>query len=172
MVTDYKYVSLIPFSLIFLPRVFMATDFVAFTEKIYDKKYIYNYIKSYTLLFILISIITCLITYFFADNFLSLLDPSFNQYKKAFVILIFGVCGIFVFRGIYANLLSSIGKATVNFYIATSALLLNVITNYYLIPLYGINGAAITTAILMWLTGIVSAICFIILYKKELKINA
>ena len=41
MVTNYRYISLIPFSLLFLPRVFISTDFVAFTEKIYDKKYIF-----------------------------------------------------------------------------------------------------------------------------------
>ena len=51
MITNYRYISLIPFSLLFLPRVFIATDFVAFTEKIYDKNYIVNYIKSYMLFF-------------------------------------------------------------------------------------------------------------------------
>lgn len=166
IVTDYKYVSLIPFSLIFLPRVFMATDFVAFTEKIFDKKYIYNYIKSYMLLFFLISIFIWSFSYFFNETILSFFDTNFIKYKKAFIILIFGICGIFIFRGLFGNLLSSISKAIVNFYIASIALILNVITNYYLIPIYGVTGAAITTAVLMWFTGIASAICFFFLYKK------
>ena len=38
MVTNYKYVSLIPLSLLFLPRAFINTDFVVFTENIYQKK--------------------------------------------------------------------------------------------------------------------------------------
>lgn len=48
MVTVYKYISLIPISLLFLPMVFINTDFVTFTENIRNKKYIVNYIKSYS----------------------------------------------------------------------------------------------------------------------------
>ena len=166
MVTNYRYISLIPFSLLFLPRVFMATDFVAFTEKIYDKTYIKNYIKSYMLLFLLISIVLVITSYFLGDFILKLLDNNFTKYTQTFFILMLGVCGIFIFRGLFGNLLSSIGKAHINYYIASVALLLNVISNYYLIPKYGIKGAALTSAILMWFTGIVSAIAFKVLYKK------
>ena len=166
MVTNYRYISLIPFSLLFLPRVFMATDFVAFTEKIYDKTYIKNYIKSYMLLFLVISIVLVITSYFLGDFILKLLDNNFTKYTQTFFILMLGVCGIFIFRGLFGNLLSSIGKAHINYYIASVALLLNVISNYYLIPKYGIKGAALTSAILMWFTGIVSAIAFKVLYKK------
>ena len=166
MVTNYRYISLIPFSLLFLPRVFMAADFVAFTEKIYDKTYIKNYIKSYMLLFLLISIVLVITSYFLGDFILKLLDNNFTKYTQTFFILMLGVCGIFIFRGLFGNLLSSIGKAHINYYIASVALLLNVISNYYLIPKYGIKGAALTSAILMWFTGIVSAIAFKVLYKK------
>lgn len=60
MVTNYRYVSIIPFSLLFLPRVFIATDFVAFTEKIYEAQYIFKYIKSYVLFFTLVSLLILL----------------------------------------------------------------------------------------------------------------
>ena len=59
MITNYRYISLIPFSLLFLPRVFIATDFVTFTENIFQKKYIINYIKSYMLFFFFASVISC-----------------------------------------------------------------------------------------------------------------
>lgn len=164
MVTSYRYISLIPFSLLFLPRVFMATDFVAFTEKIYDK----TYIKSYMLLFLVISIVLVITSYFLGDFILKLLDQNFTKYTQTFFILMVGVCGIFIFRGLFGNLLSSIGKAHINYYIASIALLLNVFSNYYLIPRYGIKGAAITSTILMWFTGIVSFLWFLKLYKKLL----
>ena len=45
-VTNYRYISIIPFSLLFLPRVFITTDFVTFTEKIADRQYIMKYIKN------------------------------------------------------------------------------------------------------------------------------
>ena len=168
MVTNYRYVSLIPFSLLFLPRVFINTDFVTFTEKIYDKIYIKEYIKSYMLLFLFISVLLIITSYFFGSFILKLLDENFVIYYDSFFIMMIGISGIFIFRGLFGNLLSSIGKANINYYIAIIALILNVISNYYLIPELGIKGAAITSAILMWFTGILSFVCFKILYKKAL----
>lgn len=168
MITNYRYISLIPFSLLFLPRVFINTDFVTFTEKIYDKNYILEYIKSYMLLFLIISVSLIIGSYFFGSLVLRLLDDSFAIYGSIFFILMVGISGILIFRGLFGNLLSSIGKANINYYIASGALLFNIISNYYLIPLYGIKGAAITSAILMWVTGITSAICFKVLYIKAL----
>ncbi|TMM29501.1 hypothetical protein FDT66_10275 [Polaribacter aestuariivivens] len=166
MVTNYRYISLIPFSLLFLPRVFIATDFVAFTEKIYDNMYIKKYMKSYMLLFLIVSIFLMFLSYFFGEFILKLLDEKFVEYSTTFFILMVGISGIFMFRGLYGNLLSSIGKAHINYYIATIALLLNIVSNYYLIPKYGIRGAAITSALLMWFTGIASYVWFLYLYKK------
>ncbi|WP_298765637.1 polysaccharide biosynthesis C-terminal domain-containing protein [uncultured Polaribacter sp.] len=168
MVTNYRYISLIPFSLLFLPRVFMATDFVAFTENIFNKDYIYKYIKSYMLLFTILSVVMVVFSFFFGSKIIALLDPNFTKYADTFLILMIGIAGIFVLRGLFGNLLSSIGKAHINYYIATIALIINIASNYYLIPKLGIKGAAITSAVLMWLTGILSFICFFYSYNKEL----
>jgi O-antigen/teichoic acid export membrane protein len=168
MITNYRYISLIPFSLLFLPRVFIATDFVTFTGNIYDKNYIVNYIKSYMLFFLIVSFILLLFSFLFAEQILSILDSNFTQFVDTFLILMFGIVGIYIFRGLFGNLLSSIGKAHINYYIASSALIINIVTNYYLIPIYGIKGAAITSASLMWFTGVFSCICFLYLYKKKL----
>jgi O-antigen/teichoic acid export membrane protein len=166
MVTNYRYISLLPFSLLFLPRLFIATDFVAFTENIYDKKYTLNYIKSYMLFFFLISCLLLVFSFLFAEQILALLEPNFTKYVDTFLILVVGITGIYIFRGLFGNLLSSIGKAHINYYIASFALIINIITNFYLIPIYGIKGAAITSAVLMWFTGIVSLIWFWVLYRK------
>ncbi|MDD7914758.1 oligosaccharide flippase family protein [Polaribacter ponticola] len=168
MITNYRYISLIPFSLLFLPRVFMATDFVVFTENIFNKEYITNYIKSYMLFFFFASIFFVVFCWLFSTQILTLLDPNFTQFVDTFLILMLGITGIYIFRGLFGNLLSSIGKAHVNYYIASFALILNIISNYYLIPKHGIKGAAITSAILMWFTGILSAIIFVLNYKKLL----
>ena len=168
MVTNYRYVSIIPFSLLFLPRVFIATDFVAFTEKIYDAQYIFKYIKSYVLFFTVVSILVLLFSWLFSVEILGLLDKEFTQFSDTFIILMIGICGIFILRGLFGNLLSSIGKAHLNYYIATLALVINISANFYLIPKYGIKGAAITSAILMWFTGLLSYLLFIKLYKKLL----
>lgn len=166
MVTNFKYVSLIPFSILFLPRAFIATDFVAFTEKIYDTAYIKKYIRGYQYFFSIISVLFVVFSLLFSKQLLQLFDNELTLFTHTFLILTIGICGILIFRGLFGNLLSSIGKAHINYYIASFALLLNIISNYYLIPKYGIKGAAITSAILMWFTGILSWLIFKFLYKK------
>jgi O-antigen/teichoic acid export membrane protein len=64
-------------------------------------------------------------------------------------------------------LLSAMGKASINFWIAIIAILLNLVLNYMLIPKYGIFGAAITSATLMWITSILSVLLFYYYYKKN-----
>lgn len=166
MVTNFKYVSLIPFSILFLPRAFMATDFVTYTEKIYDRAYIKEYIRGYMSFFSIVSVLLITFCLLFSKPLLQLFDNNFTQFNDIFLILTFGICGILIFRGLFGNLLSSIGKAHINYYIASFALLINVVSNYYLIPKYGIKGAAITSAILMWFTGILCWLLFKFLYKK------
>ncbi|QTE23986.1 polysaccharide biosynthesis C-terminal domain-containing protein [Polaribacter cellanae] len=169
MVTKYRYISLVPFSLLFIPRVFITTDFVTITEKISDKNYILNYIKSYLSFFTVLSVLMLFFVGYFSSEILAIFNPNYIVYNTIFRVLILGIAGIFIFRNLFGNLLSSIGKAYINFYIAFLSLLLNVISNYYLIPKYGILGAAITSASLMWFTGILSGIWFLFLYQKKHK---
>ena len=166
-VTNYRYISIIPFSLLFLPRVFITTDFVTFTEKIHQKDYINRYIKNYMLFFGVVSILLLLFSYFFAEQILYIFGVEYMDYADSFLILIMGIVGIYIFRGLFGNLLSSIGKIELNYYIISIAIVINVISNYYLIPLYGIKGAAITSAILMWFTGILSWLSFLYFFRKN-----
>ena len=166
-VTNYRYISIIPFSLLFLPRVFITTDFVTFTEKIHQKDYINRYIKNYMLFFGVVSILLLLFSYFFAEQILYIFGVEYMDYADSFLILIMGIVGIYIFRGLFGNLLSSIGKIELNYYIISIAIVINIISNYYLIPLYGIKGAAITSAILMWFTGILSWLSFLYFLRKN-----
>jgi O-antigen/teichoic acid export membrane protein len=166
LITTYKYITLIPFSILYLPRIIINTDYVSFTEKIFDKEYIHNYIKNYLKLFLVISVVLIAISILFSQQILLLFDESFVAYSDTFILLMIGIAGILIFRGLYGNLLASIGKAKLNYYIASVALIINVISNYYLIPNYGIKGAAITSCVLMWLTGLSSCLLFYWNYKK------
>lgn len=166
MVTIYKYVSLIPYSLIFLSQVVIATDFVEFTENINNKNYIYTYIKNYIIIFILISIGILIVILVFGKFFLTIFGANYASYFSSLITLTIGITGILILRGIFGNLLSSIGKVSTNFTITLIALVLNVILNFYLIPIYGIFGAALTSAILMWFTGFLCMAFFFYYYKK------
>lgn len=166
MITIYKYVALIPMSLIFIPNIFLTTDFVMLTNNLKNKKNTNTYIKNYIMVFFILSLIIVLISMLFDKTILSFFGEEFPQYYKTFDILIFGIISILVFRGLFGNLLSALGKASVNFWIAIIAIVINIALNYLLIPKYGIFGAAITSALLMWITGILSIVLFYYYYKK------
>ena len=168
MVTVYKYVSLIPFSLIFISHVVITTDFVEFTENIKNKSYIYKYIKNYIIIFSVISSVILILILTFGKFILSLFDPSYVNYFSTLVILTLGIIGILTIRGVFGNLLSSIGRVSDNFTITTIAIVLNIALNYYLIPIYGIFGAALTSAVLMWITGLLCMLFFFYHYKTFL----
>lgn len=166
MITIYKYVALIPMSIIFLPNIFLTTDFVMLTNNLKNKKSTNAYIKNYMTVFSILSLLIILISVLFDKTILSFFGEEFPQYYKTFDVLIFGIISILVFRGLFGNLLSALGKASVNFWIAIIAIVVNFALNYMLIPKYGIFGAAIASATLMWITGILSIILFYYYYKK------
>lgn len=168
-VTAFKYVSLVPFSVIFLSQAMITTDFVDFTEKISSKKYINSYIKNYMKLFFLISLLFIAFITVFGKIILNLFDSSYIVHYDSLLVLSIGVTGILIIRGVFGNLLSSIGKAHINFVITSLALIINYFSNSYLIPKWGLFGASITTASLMWLTSIMCAVGFYYYYKKENK---
>ena len=166
MVTIYKYISLIPFSLLFLPRAILTTDFVNLTHNYKDKSYINKYIKNYVSLFSFISFGLILITFLFTKLILSFFGEEFIYFQLTFRVLIIGISSVLILRGLFGNLLSVIGKATINYWISIVAIIINIISNYILIPKYGVLGAAITSAIIMWVTSILSVLLFYYYYKK------
>lgn len=167
MVTTFKYITIIPFSILFLSRAFMTTDFVEITEKTGNTNYIYSYIKNYIIIFSIISIGFLSFTLLFGKFILAIFDPEYVSYFSTLIVLTIGISGILVLRGLFGNLLSSIGKSHINFVIILIAIVLNIILNFYLIPIYEIFGAAITSAILMWFTGIVCMLFFFYYYNKQ-----
>ena len=169
LITHYKYVSIIPFSLLILPNILISTDFVTITENISNKFFVKNYIKSFMILFSIMSAIIFGILFIFGKSILNIFGPIYVEYYHLFIILTIGVIGILILRSLFGNLLSSIGKAHINYWIAICSLVLNVVLNFNLIPKYGILGAGITSAIIMWFSGFLSLILFVYYYKKFLK---
>lgn len=168
-ITHYKYVSIIPFSLLILPNILISTDFVSITENVNNQLFIKNYIKSFMMLFSIISSFILAVVFFFGKSILNIFGENYTVYNTLFTILIVGIIGIFLFRTLFGNLLAAIGKSNINYWIAIISLVINIILNYYFIPIYGILGAGITSAIIMWFSGILSMILFLHYYKNHLK---
>lgn len=168
-VTSYRYISIIPISILFLPQVFMNTDYVSLTENIYNKNIVYRYIKNYITTFSIISILILLSVTSLSTHILNLIDSNFVKYHECLIILTIGILPILILRGLFGNILSSIKCVKVNMYIVLIGIVLNIVGNYYFIPQYNLKGAAITSAIVMWFTSILSMISFFVLYRRVLQ---
>lgn len=167
LVTHYKYVSLLPYSLLFIPSMFLMADFVKLIEDTQHQHKINTYIKNYWSFFIVVSIGILGVAFLIPELILRLFAKNLTPYVFTFQILMIGVVGVLLFRGLFGNLLASIGKSHVNFIISIASLLVNFVFNYLLIPKMGINGAAITSAVVMWVSGLLSFVLFRYYYFKK-----
>jgi len=166
-VTHYKYLSLLPFSLAILPNILLTTDFVKLTQAIGDKAFIKNYIRNYLVVFGLITSIIWLVCLYFSNELLLFFGKDFLDFKMEFFLLLAGISAVLLLRGLFGNLLSAAGHSQLNFWISMIAISLNLILNILLIPPYGIFGAALTTAISMWLTSLLSVFLFYHYNRKK-----
>ena len=165
-VTHYKYISLLPFSLAIIPNIVLTTDFVRLTKAITDRKFIDTYIRNYLLIFVIITVLIWTVCLLFTNEILLFFGEDFPALKTEFYLLLAGISSVLLIRGLFGNLLSASGLSQLNFWISIAAIGLNLILNILLIPRYGIFGAALTTAITMWITSLTSVFLFYHYRKK------
>ncbi len=165
-VTHYKYISLLPFSLAIIPNIVLTTDFVRLTKAITDRKFVDTYIRNYLHIFVIITVLIWTVCLLFTNEILLFFGEDFPALKTEFYLLLAGISSVLLIRGLFGNLLSASGLSQLNFWISIAAIGLNLILNILLIPRYGIFGAALTTAITMWITSLSSVFLFYHYRKK------
>jgi O-antigen/teichoic acid export membrane protein len=117
--------------------------------ELYEKKKtkeMQEIIKKSTRIIFIISVVTLLFLVFFSETILGLFGQNYLVAKQALIILIFGQ---------FFNSLSGPGAIYLNMTkrqgvlnkILLTGLIVNIGLNFYLIPSYGISGAAIATLI-------------------------
>ena len=89
-------------------------------------------------------------------------------YSANIIIPVFaiGIIGAFMFRNLFGNLLDAIGWAKTSALISIIILILDIVLNYFMVKEYEIIGAAYSTSILLWLSGLASAIAIFSYLKK------
>lgn len=112
------------------------------------------------------TIMICIALYFLYPLLLHFFDPAYGQGLMAFNILIAGYC-LNATLGPSSYLMVMTRHEMTIMWVTFGALFLNVILNLILIPLYGITGAAIATAISLNLRNGIGY--FIFLTDKHLK---
>ena len=125
-----------------------------------------GYIKNYIKVFTIISLLIFGILWLLAEPIMFYFGASYKDYYALIPVLALGIIGAFVFRNLFGNLLDAIGWAKTSATISLSILVLDTIMNYFLVKQYGIMGAAYSTSILLWLSGIVAALAIVNYLKK------
>lgn len=168
LVATYKVASLIPFSLIFIPSVFMQTDFVYIAERYKDGHYLLNYYKKYCMVFLPITAAVLGVWYLFNDTIVLLFGQNYVDALPVMNILMINVFSTFLFRVPLGNILAAVGKAKWNSYSAVVLLVINLGLNYVLIPKYGVFGAACATVSAIGLSSVINVVLFFV-YLRSLK---
>jgi O-antigen/teichoic acid export membrane protein len=169
-IAQYKASSIIPFSILIIASAVMMTDFVKLASISKNNKpalqqYYWNYLK----IFSLISIGIILFFYFFSEPLLLLFGAGYQGHSQLMLIFAIGVVGGILFRVPMGNMLSAIGWPKTNALFSVIVLVINLIANYFMIIKFGIEGAAITTSVLMWFSGLLSLVAFIYYLKIDNK---
>ncbi len=164
----YKVASLIPFSLLFIPNGFIKTDIIKITQEYQNKKFLKKYITNYIKLFTAFSIIIALVLIFTSNAIMSFFGNEYISASNLIPVFAIGIMGAFIFRNLFGNLIDAIGWAKTSAITSISALLLDIVLNYFLVKEYGIIGAAYSTTILLWLSGLALFLVFI-KYLRTLK---
>ena len=134
-----------------------------FNKNIPGMKESYQSSSKYILMF---SLPVFIFLFVFASPMLLLFGSEFDN---AFALKIL-LTGIFIqtIFGLGSSTLSMSGNTSINLINVSIALILNISLNYILIPLYGIVGAALSTAIALFILSILRFIENIVLMKLNL----
>jgi len=161
----YRVASLIPISLLFIPNLFLKSEFVYLSKTYADKSLVKNYIVNYAKLAVLFSLVMILVGMFLGAFIVQFLfGEQYSAASGPFKILLLGVAGGIILRQLFGNLTYAAGKSGLNVINAVLNFIFGLILTYFLISYFGVYGAVASTAFMLWFSGISNAIiyyCFV-----------
>lgn len=168
-VANYKVAILIPANITFLALTFMQSDFPMLAKNYQNRNFLWNYIKNYYKIFIPISALIFLIGVIFKSEILHLFfSAKYSDNSMVFMILLGGFCLNMLFRNLYGNLLSAVGKMKINTLISALTLILIFGFSFLFVPKFGIAGMGFSLSLTLLLNGLLLMISFLY-YLKNLK---
>ncbi len=165
-VAQYKASNIIPFSFLIIASAVMATDYVKLARASEENtSFLKSYYLNYLKLFGLLGLVIVLFFYFSSNWLMHIFGAQYDGHPYLMFIFSVGVVGGIMFRIPMGNILSAIGWPKTNALFSIIVFLINIVGTYYMVLAYGIEGAAITTSALMWLSGLLSLGAFIYYLK-------
>lgn len=135
-----------------------------------NKKELIKIIKNSSRLIFILTLPMSLIICIFSEKILTFFGPQYIVAKQALIILIFGQCinSLFGVAPIYLNMT---GRQYLFQFILIFAVFANLVLNSILVPKYGIEGAAISFSISMFLWNLLSSVYIYIKDKIKVFLN-
>jgi O-antigen/teichoic acid export membrane protein len=154
LTSQYYIATLIPLNISFVTLAAMTAFFPYISENFNNKTFLantyfkflkYSFVFALFVVILLVNISDFVIPFLFGESYLG----SITSFNYLLIGATFGAS----FRIVSGNYLAALGYVKENMYIAIFSIMLNVVLNYYLILKYGIEGAAISTAIVLAVSG-------------------
>jgi O-antigen/teichoic acid export membrane protein len=168
-VASYRVAILIPSNVTFLALAFMQSDFPLLAKNYMDRNFIKNYISGYYKVFVPVCLGIFVVCTFFSKDILRLFfNEKYAENYVLFIIFMFTFLMNILFRNLYGNLLSAVGKMSLNTKASFFSLALLVTLSFILVPRYEILGMTLSVSITLIFSGFLLGY-FFQKYLKELK---
>ena len=168
-VANYKVAVLIPANITFLSLTFMQSDFPVLAKNYRDKSFLKNYTANYYKIFVPVCFLIFAVGFLLREQILHFFfSAEYSENTLAFTILLAAFLLNMLFRNLYGNLLSAVGKMKVNTVVSLTAIVTLVVASFFVVPIYGVVGMSFCMGGTMLLTGVLLFFVFA-RYLKDLK---
>ncbi|MEL7556156.1 MAG: polysaccharide biosynthesis C-terminal domain-containing protein [bacterium] len=155
MVGIYKVSTLIPENLNFIPNSVMIVIIPYYAYHLSDKKWISSTTKRLIKIMATINSSIVILLFILSPLIIKMIwGEKYELSVFAFRILLISYFFLGTFRLISTQILASQRYAHINLWISVASLIFNIIGNYILIKKLGINGAAISTLLVVVMTSL------------------
>nr|WP_314493000.1 oligosaccharide flippase family protein [uncultured Chryseobacterium sp.] len=153
-VADYRVAILIPSNVTFLALSFMQSDFHSLAKNYQNAEYLKNYINGYYRFFIPLCLLIFTVSFLFSKDILILISKEhYAGSSSVFILFMATFLMNILFRNLYGNLLSAIGKMSINTKGSALSLTVLIFLSFLLVPRYHILGMAVSVSITMISSG-------------------
>ncbi|MCS3532311.1 oligosaccharide flippase family protein [Chryseobacterium sp. JUb7] len=168
-VADYRVAILIPSNVTFLALAFMQSDFTVLAKNYTNKIFLKHYISGYYKFFVPVCATIFIICSYFSKNILKLFfNEKYAENSGLFVVFMATFLLNILFRNLYGNLMSAVGKMAMNTKTSLFSLILLITLSFILVPKYHLMGMTISVSVTLIFSGLILAF-FFYKYLKELK---
>lgn len=168
-VADYRVSIFIPSNVTFLALTFMQSDFPVLAKNYTNKIFLKKYISGYYRFFIPVCFCIFMVCFFFSEDILKIFfKENYADNSLLFIIFMFTFLMNVLFRNLYGNLMSAVGKMAINTLTSLVSLLLLLFLAFILVPKYYVLGMTISVSVTLIFSGFLLAY-FFYKYLKELK---